>query len=99
MVENVIAVRHLEFVPAEGVRESFTVSIMLPVLAEDGNDYYCTHKIESESTNKTFNIFGIDSVQALDLSLKSVTPYLEHLEKVRNGKFCFLGEAGHCFPK
>ena len=99
MAKNIIAVRHLEFVTAEGAREMFTISIMLPVLAEEGNDYYCAHKIESQSINKIFKIFGIDSVQALDLSLKGVTPYLEHLEKVRNGRFYFLGEVGHCFPR
>jgi len=96
---EVIASRTIGFVFENGTRAEYLVSIGKPVPDESGETYYCPHEIKSIGGSKIIKIYGIDSFQSLDLSLKSIAPYLEYLERELGGKFYSWGELGHMFPK
>jgi|SRR5690554_758210 len=98
-LSGVIASRTLEFVSSSGVRTEYLISIGKPVPDESGENYFCPHEIRSFGSSKVINIYGIDAFQALDLSLKTISPYLEYLERELGGKFYSWGELGHMFPK
>lgn len=98
-LQDVVAKREIELVLENGANEKFLVSIAKPELAESGDSYICPHEFLTEKFEKVVNIHGVDPIQALELSIKSIAPYLEYLERKRGGIFHFLGEPGHCFPK
>ncbi|SDU21760.1 DUF6968 family protein [Halopseudomonas salegens] len=98
-LSDVIATREIELVLKDGAKETYLVSIARPELAETRDSYVCAHEFLSETFEKIINIHGVDPFQALELSIKSIAPYLEYLERKRGGIFHFSGEPGHCFPK
>ena len=85
-MSDVIATRELELVLEDGSKETFLVSIAKPVFDKKGGSYFCPHQIKSNEFSKVINIHGVDLFQALELSIKSISPYLGYLERKRQQK-------------
>ncbi len=96
-IGHVIATRHLVFVGDDGSKEDVFVKIGKPYEINDQKDCCCPYEILSKSHNKLYGMIGIDTVQALELTLKTIKPELEYLERKNKGKLHFLDEEGHCF--
>ncbi|MDO3387493.1 hypothetical protein QWI17_16745 [Gilvimarinus sp. SDUM040013] len=96
---EVVATRELVFVSNDGAKDAYLVSVAKPEKDDGGIDFLCAHEVMSENFHKVVKIHGIDTFQAIELSIKSIASYLEYLERKNGGKFYFLGESGHCFPK
>jgi len=68
---NVIAERQLELVNGDGVTTDCFVRVGNPV--PDGNeDWLCPYEVEAGSHVQRFRMHGIDSMQALILTLKTL---------------------------
>ena len=94
---QIVASRHLVFVGDDGSTEDVFVKIGKPHEINDQKDCCCPYEISSKSRVKRYGIIGIDTVQALELTLRTIKPELEYWERVNKGKFHFLDEEGHCF--
>jgi len=92
---QVIAQRKLEFIKDDGSSESVTLKVGLPCACEEPDAYICPYELSSISHTKLFGMVGIDTIQALELSVKTLKVELDHWENKFNGKFYFLDEIGH----
>jgi hypothetical protein len=95
-IGKIIATRNLIFVWEDGSSEDVTVNIGAPYEMNSEGDYCCPYQLVSISHNKLHGIVGIDTLQALELTMKTLNCELEYWEKTFKGKFHFLGEEGHC---
>lgn len=93
-IGDVIAVREMEFHTNDGKIEKAFLKVGRPFEYGEGLDWCCPYELSTESRKKVFGMFGIDSLQAIDLALKTLRVEVEHWEKTQNGKFYFLGEEG-----
>jgi len=93
----VIASRQLEFAFQSGHKESVLVSIGAPVQDPESECWYCPYQIEAVSFKKHEFSVGMDSVQALDHTLRGMAAVLSYLARRHDGEFQFLGELGHEF--
>lgn len=93
----VIATRQLEFVFNSGRKEKVLVSIGAPVQSTDPECWLCPYQIEAPSFKKLESSAGMDSVQALDLTLGGMAAVLSYLGRQHDGEFNFLSEPGHEF--
>lgn len=91
-VGEVIAVREMEFVFEDGRKEKAVLKVGKPFEHSKELDWCCPYELSSESRKKVFGMIGIDSLQALDLTLKTLSVEIERWEKVQKGKFYFLDE-------
>ena len=90
-----IAERRLTFRESGGSKTRVVVKIGKPlVVPRPGRDWYCTFTIVGWETRETKSAFGIDSLQALTLALEMLTANLRYLERRKNGKLTWLGDAG-----
>ena len=93
-IGEIVAKRELVHISDEGARESVIVQIGRPIQIEGEDEFVCPYRVASGNYETYFWNVGIDSLQALDLSLKSIeTEYLRLLQK-KGGSFEFLGEPG-----
>jgi hypothetical protein len=90
----VIASREMEFRYEDGRTESFFLRVGMPYEYGDGFDWCCPYELATESDRKLFGMFGLDSLQALELTMKTLDVEIEYWEKAKNGKLFFLGEEG-----
>ena len=95
--EDAIATRELEFRFNAGSSERVVVSIFSPRPAEEPEMWWCPYSITGCKIHKVMRMAGIDSVQALTLTLGVIPAELDFLAKKHDGEFLFLGESGHCF--
>ena len=95
-VEDVIVSREITYISAEGIREKATIEIGRPYKMED-EVYFCPYRVGSESYEHIFGSVGIDSFQALDLSMKTIDAELVYWVRKKGGSFEFLGEPGTGF--
>lgn len=95
-IGKIIAKRNLVFVRDDGSSENVSVNIGTPYTINSEGDCCCPYQIISDSRNKLFGMVGIDTLQALALTMKTLDCELSHWEKTFKGKFYFLGEEGHC---
>jgi len=93
-VGEVIAIREMEFHADDGKIEKAVLKVGRPFEYGEGLDWCCPYELSTESRKKLFSMFGIDSLQAMDLTLKSLRTEVAHWEKSQKGKFYFLGEEG-----
>ena len=93
-VGEIIADRELMFFPDKGESELVYVRIGKPSLCTDELDWSCPYEIVSDSYRLVFRMIGIDSLQALQLTLKSIPAEIQHWEQTRSGHFQFLNEPG-----
>lgn len=66
---QVIAERKLVFVTDEGVTEKVTLKVGLPYSCEEPEAYVCPYELSSEKHSTLFGMVGIDTIQALELSM------------------------------
>jgi hypothetical protein len=92
---QVIAERKLVFVSDEGISEPVTLRVGLPYACEEPEAYVCPYELASKNYSKLFGMVGIDTIQALELSVSILKVELDHWEKKFKGKFHFLDEIGH----
>lgn len=90
----VIASREMEFVFADGRREKAFLKVGAPFEYGEGYDWCCPYELGTESGKKLFGMFGIDALQALELTMKTLGVEIKHWEKAKKGKFYFLNEEG-----
>jgi uncharacterized protein with PIN domain len=95
-IGKIIATRNLIFVREDGSSENVTVNIGAPYEWSAEGDCCCPYQLISNSRNKLHGMVGIDTLQALELTMKTLNCELEYWEKTFKGKFHFLGEEGHC---
>ena len=93
-IGEAIAVREMEFVYDTGLRENVVLRVGMPRECEDPEAWVCPYEIRSESHQKIFGMVGIDSLQALELTMKTLKVEIEYWERSRKGKFFFLDEEG-----
>lgn len=91
---KVIALREMEFRYEDGRVEAFSLKVGAPFEYGDGYDWCCPYEYGTESNRKLFGMFGIDSLQALQLTMKTLKVEIEYWEKTKNGKLFFLDEEG-----
>ena len=68
------------------------VSIKRPILDESGNNWTCPYEISYGSKTKRKGMHGVDSIQALSLTLRILDTELEFLEKQVGGKLLSFGK-------
>jgi hypothetical protein len=92
-IKQVIAERTLVFIPSNGNRETVLLRVGLPVEI-DKDTWYCPYELRADSHVKRQGMHGIDALQALDLTMKTLGVEIDYWERSRNGKFHFLDEEG-----
>ena len=90
----VIASREMEFRYEDGRTEKFWLKVGAPYEHGDGFDWCCPYEFGTDSDRKLFGAFGIDSLQALELTMKTLRVEIDYWERTRKGKFLFLDEEG-----
>lgn len=90
----VIASREMTFHFKDGRVEDASLKVGLPFEYGNGYDWCCPYELKTQSKTKLFGMFGIDALQALELTMKTLKAEIEAWEKSQDGKFYFLGEEG-----
>lgn len=90
----VIASREMEFRYEDGRTERLLMRIGIPYEYGHGFDWCCPYELATESDRKLFGMFRIDSLQALELTMKTLNVEIDYWERTKKGKFFFLGEQG-----
>ena len=93
-VDDVIAMREMEFHANDGTIEKAILKVGRPFEDSEGLGWCCLYELSTKGRKKVFGMFGIDSLQALDLTMKTLHVEIEHWERTYKGKFHFLGEEG-----
>jgi hypothetical protein len=93
-IGTVIASREMTFVFADGSKEVAMLKVGQPVEVGGGLDWCCPFELNIGTMKRLRGIHGIDAVQALDLTMKSLRTDIEYLERTKGGKFHFLDEEG-----
>ena len=93
-VGDVIAIREMEFRANDGSIEKASIKVGRPFEDDEGLSWVCPYELSTESRKKVFGMHGIDPLQALDLTLKTLSTEVEYWERTQKGKFFFLGEEG-----
>ena len=88
----------MTFTRADGVTEVVTVRIGKPVVGKSTDEWRCPYQIEGLGRLKTFAMSGVDSVQALLLTLQVILPELDHISQREGGTFSWLEDANAGFP-
>lgn len=92
-IKTEVACRNLVFVGPNGNREAVKLRVGLPYEMEV-DTWCCPYEFLSESHSKRFGMVGIDSLQALELTMKTLAAEISHWERTRSGTFYFLDEEG-----
>lgn len=93
-VGEVIAERELEFHADDGGIEPAILKVGRPFKDDEGLGWCCPFELSTEKRQKRFGMYGIDSLQALSLTLKTLRVEVEYWERTQQGKFYFLEEKG-----
>lgn len=95
---EVIAERVLRLTHPDGAIETVAVRIGKPFPVDGSHEWRCSYQIEGMGRTKTFAISGIDSVQALLLTLQTIVSELEHIAQREGGVFSWLEDNDSGFP-
>ena len=95
---EVIAERAVTFTRADGSAEVVTVRVGKPVVCDVPDEWRCPYQIDGFSGVKTFRMIGVDSVQALLLTLQTILPELQYLAEREGAVFSWLEAANAGFP-
>lgn len=93
-VGEVIAIREMEFISDNGRKEKAYLKVGKPYEHSKDLDWCCPYELSTESRKKVFGMIGIDPLQALELTMKTLSVEVEYWEKSQKGKFYFLDEEG-----
>lgn len=93
-IDEIIAIREMEFISHDGQKEKAFLKIGKPFEHSKDLDWCCPYELSTESHKKLFGMIGIDSLQALELTMKTLRVEIEYWEKSKKGKFFFLDEEG-----
>ncbi|KQQ83698.1 hypothetical protein ASF73_16885 [Xanthomonas sp. Leaf131] len=85
----IIAKRDFMFIRADGSREAVTLSIGAP-FSGGGDDWVCPYLIKGDSFQRFFRMFGVDSMQALMLTLNILQDEMDTLARKHAGAFQYL---------
>ena len=94
---EIIASRELVFVSGSGTRDAAKVAIGMPVNVP-GEHWRCPYRIEGPGFATDFAMVGIDSMQALILTLHTIDVELRVLARDHGGHFEFLEDPDTGFP-
>jgi len=94
VVRDIIATRELIYLSESGKREQVLIQIGKPYKLTDEGDYFCPYRVGSDSYENIFGSVGIDSFQALELSMRTIQAELIYWVRKKGGSFEFLGEPG-----
>jgi len=95
VVSEVAAKRDLTFRYENGEEVKATVTLGVPLYVEDKDYFQCPYELNVDGKKRTFAICGIDSLQALALTFKTLDTELEVFAKQNEGEFLSYGEAFH----
>jgi hypothetical protein len=94
-IGTVVASREMEFIfDDDGRKEKIFLKVGIPFEYGEGLDWCCPYELGSESDKMLQRMFGIDALQALELTMKTLSVEIQHWERSRKGKFYFLDEEG-----
>jgi len=93
-VGDVIAIREMEFVAEYGNKEKAFLKVGRPYEYSEDLNWCCPYELSTESRKIVFGMIGIDPLQALELTMKTLPVEIEFWEKTQKGKFYFLDEEG-----
>jgi hypothetical protein len=94
-----VATRRLEFIHQDGRKEAVQVSIGRPVCVDQAQgEWSCPYLIKAHSFQKQRYSVGGDSMQALILSLQTISANLVALARDHKGSFTYLGDGDLHFP-
>jgi hypothetical protein len=87
---EVIAERELQLRKADGSESAIRVRIGRS--HPSGDDWQCPYEIAALGSKRSMAIYGVDSIQALTLTLKAINVELEVIAKQAAGSLLWLGE-------
>lgn len=93
-IGEVIAIRKMKFISDDGRKEKAFLKVGKPYEYNEDLDWCCPYELSTESSKKVFGMIGIDPLQALELTMKTLKVEIEFWEKNQKGKFYFLDEEG-----
>jgi len=93
-IGEVIAVREMSFVYDDGRKERAFLKVGKPFENDGDLDWCCPYELSTESHKKVFGMIGIDSLQAIELTMKTLSAEIKHWENSKKGRFLFLDEEG-----
>jgi len=93
-VTDIISTRELVYISAQGIREKAIIEIGKPYKMPEEDGYFCPYRISTTSYERLSGSVGIDSFQALELTLRSMDAELTYWARLKGGSFEFLGEPG-----
>lgn len=91
---TIIAAREMEFIFDDGRKEKASLKVGMPFKDDKNLNWCCPYELSTESSKKLFGMFGIDALQALELTMNTLSVEVEHWERTKKGKFYFLDEEG-----
>lgn len=65
----------------DGTTETFLARVGIPYEYGDGFDWCCPYEYGTESNRTLHGVFGVDSMQALELTMKILKVHIEYWEK------------------
>lgn len=86
---KVIAERLLDLVSLDGTTTSCSVKVGAPVPGEH-NEWVCPYQLEAGDRVKDMGMHGIDSMQALVLTMKTLDVEIAHMAKKLDASVRFL---------
>ena len=86
---EIVAERRLELVDADGAVTPCVVSVSAPK-PDDNGDWVCTYKVQAGSDVAQFRMHGIDSMQALILTLKTLDGEISRAAKKCDARVSYL---------
>jgi len=91
---QIVAERQLKLVLSNGVKQDAIIKIGMPFQFDDDGTWICPYELSGQDYNYKFGMVGIDSMQALQLTLKTLPSELERWARNDQGSFEYLGEPG-----
>jgi len=95
---EVIAEREVMLTRADGATETLKVRIGKPIMGAHPNEWHCPYQIEGFGRIRNMAMSGVDSVQALFLTIQVILPELDHIAKRENGTCSWLEDPNSGFP-
>lgn len=89
-----VSSRNMLFIYNDGQQEAAFLRIGKPFKLPEEQTWCCAFTLGTNSDNRLYPTVGIDSLQALDLTMKSLATIVAYWERSRKGKFHFLDEEG-----
>ncbi len=93
-IGEVIAAREMAFIYEDGRKEAASLKVGKPSENHELQAWQCPYELRTESHRKIHAMVGGDSLQALELTMKTLAVEIQFWEKSKNGKFWFLDEEG-----